>query len=360
MIALPYQIMAAVLLDLLIGDPRWFPHPVRLIGRFAMVLERPARAIFRWPRLAGFLTALVVIAAAGFAAYGLIYLAGMWNPRAADVVSILLMYTCFAARDLAGHAAAVFRALADDDLAEARRRVGMMVGRDTQGLDKAGITRATVESVAENIVDGVTAPLLYAAVFGPVGAIVYKAINTLDSTFGYKNSPYPEFGWASARIDDVANYLPARLTAPLIAIAAFLLRQRPGGAVRILVRDRRKHDSPNAGYPEAAVAGALGVQLGGTSSYFDGRVTVEKPRIGDPAAPLNRTHIRNANRLMYLTAALFLIACVAGRVAGERTWMWLAQSDAPIQDSHVKQNGEEGVPARPLAASHPVHKGGAP
>ena len=186
------------------------------------------------------------------------------------MVSILVIYTTIAARDLARHSMAVLRPLAAGDLVEARRRVALIVGRDTARLDEAGVVRAAVESVAESTVDGVTAPLFFAVVAGPVGAMVYRAINTLDSMFGHQDERYREFGWAAARIDDLANYLPARLTAPLVCLAALLLRQRPRLACAILARDGRKHASPNAGLTEAAMAGALGVQLGGVN-YYDGQ-----------------------------------------------------------------------------------------
>jgi adenosylcobinamide-phosphate synthase len=315
-----YQILAALALDLLVGDPRWMPHPVKFIGRLALRLESPARRLMRGPRLAGVVVALAVVVLSGLAAWGLVRSAGTLHPLAGDFVSIMLIYWCIAARDLAAHARAVFRALVVGDIDEARRRVAMMVGRDTEQLDEAGVTRAAIESVAENMVDGVTAPLMFAAIFGPVGAIVYKAVNTLDSTFGYKNERYVQFGWASAKIDDLANYLPARLTAPLIAFAALLLRQRSANALRILARDHHRHGSPNAGYPEAAVAGALGVQLGGPSHYFGCEEPLQKPTIGDALVTLRKTHIGNTNALMYATTALFTAACICGRLAAEHLW----------------------------------------
>ncbi len=181
-------------------------------------------------------------------------------------------------------------------------RVAAIVGRDTQQLDEAGVVRAAVESVAESTVDGVTAPLFFAAIAGPVGAMVYRAVNTLDSMFGHQDDRYRRFGWAAARIDDLANYLPARLTAPLICLAAALwISSRSGrAALRILARDGRKHASPNSGLAEAAMAGALGVQLGGVN-YYDGE-PLEKPTIGDAVVPLSPRHIRVANALMFLTS----------------------------------------------------------
>ncbi len=322
MIDLKYQILIAVVLDLLLGDPRWMPHPVKIIGRAAAWLELPARRVMASPRLAGTVVALLVISLSGMAAWALVWLAGWLHPLAADAVSIVLIYTCIAARDLATHGMAVFRPLSAGDMDEARRRVAMIVGRDTERLDEAGVARATVESIAENLVDGVTAPLFFAAIFGPVGAIVFKAINTLDSTFGYKNERYAQFGWASARIDDAANYLPARITAPFVALAAMLLRERPSAALRIIMRDHRRHASPNAGYPEAAFAGALGIQLGGPSFYFGHDTPVDKPLIGDRLGQLGAIHIRKANLLMYATTALFVMGCVAARVVGEQLFWW--------------------------------------
>jgi len=193
-----------------------------------------------------------------------------------------------------------------------------MVGRDTDSLDELGVARAAVESVAENTVDGVTAPLFFAAIGGPVGAMVYKAINTLDSTFGYKNERYVDFGWASAKIDDLANYLPARLTAPLIVLAAFLLGFRPMNALRVCLRDHGKHASPNSGITEAAMAGALGVQLGGPL-YRSGK-PVEMPRLGEPIMELEPKHIPRVNALMLVTWILSAGAFLGIRLAVAHFW----------------------------------------
>jgi len=206
---------------------------------------------------------------------------------------------------------AVYQALKAGNLPLSRQKVGMIVGRDTAILDEAGVTRAAVECVAESTVDGVTAPLLFALIGGPVGAMAYRAINTLDSTFGYLTPLYCRFGWASARLDDLANYLPARLTAPLIGVAAFFLNLRPVQSWRILRRDGRKHASPNSGLPEAAMAGALGVQLGGTTIY-DGE-PLEKPTIGEALTPLTAKHILQANIVMFTTLALFLALGLTAR-----------------------------------------------
>ena len=236
---LEYQILLALALDFALGDPRPFPHPVKGIGWLALVLEGPARRVLRSAFAAGLLTALTVLAAAGLVAWGLIGGARMIQPWLGDGISVLILYTCFAARDLSDHSRAVDRALGEGDLPLARKRVGMIVGRDTDGLDEAGIVRATVESVAENTADGVIAALFYAVLGGPVAALVYKAVNTLDSTFGYRNVRYLMFGRASARLDDVANYLPARFTVLLIALATFLT----GGKARRVLRLSKQEGS---------------------------------------------------------------------------------------------------------------------
>jgi len=310
---LEYQILIAFALDLLLGDPRWLPHPVKLIGRFALALESPLRRAIPNARAAGVIAVLVVLGATGLATFAVIRIAAALHPFAGDAVSILLLYTTFAARDLAQHSHNVYRALRDGDLSEARRRVKMIVGRDTWRLDETGVTRATVESVAENMVDGVTAPIFFAVLGGPVGAMLYKAVSTLDSTFGYKNERYLNFGWASARLDDLANFIPARLTAPLVAVAAALLGLRPLNALRMWLRDGRKHESPNADLAEAAVAGALGVQLGGLNHY-DGEPS-EHPLMGDPLQPLERRHILKTNWLMLTTSALALAVFIGARAA---------------------------------------------
>ncbi|MEW6350346.1 MAG: adenosylcobinamide-phosphate synthase CbiB [Thermodesulfobacteriota bacterium] len=309
---LELQICLAVLLDLIFGDPRWFPHPVKFMGRLAMALEAPARRAVRNPRAAGIMVATAVILATAAVALAVLEAARYAHPRVADAVSVVLIYTGIAARDLVDHSRAVWHALSEQNLEFARKKVGMICGRDTASLDEAGIARATVESVAENLVDGVTAPLFFAAVAGPVGMMVYKAVSTLDSTFGYKNERYIEFGWASARVDDVLAFIPARLTALCVPLGALLLRERPLGALRIFLRDRGKHPSPNAGQSEAAVAGALGVQLGGPSVY--GGVTTHKPTLGDPVELLGGAHIRRANTLMLVTAGLVVAALLATRI----------------------------------------------
>jgi adenosylcobinamide-phosphate synthase len=305
---LEYQIICALALDFIAGDPRWFPHPVKWIGRFACALETPLKKLFSNHYLAGVAAVLMVLMAVTLCAYGLIFIAGLIHPVVADIVSIILLYTTFAAKDLSKHSLDVYRELKAGNLPDARKKVSLLVGRDTEQLDEPNVIRATVESVAENTVDGVTAPLFFAVLAGPLGAILYKAINTLDSTFGYKNERYREFGWASARLDDVANFVPARLTALVIPVAAALMGRNPLNSVRILIRDRHRHPSPNSGLAEAAFAGALGVQLGGLNYYF-GQPSA-RPTMGDPVREMTRNDILKVNGMMIVTlllsAAFFL------------------------------------------------------
>jgi len=301
-IPLYQQILLAILLDLLLGDPRWLPHPVQGIGWLAQRSEAPLRRLIANPKLAGIIAVLLVVGSAVLVGFGLLKTAALLHPLAEDAVAILLLYTCFATRSLHDHAVAVYRPLMAGNLVEARQRVGWLVGRDTDQLDEGEVTRAAVESVAENTVDGCTAPLLFACLAGPLGALSYKAISTLDSTFGYKNEQYLQFGWASARLDDLASLRPARLTALLVVPAALLLRLDAGTAWRIFKRDRHNHPSPNGGQIEAAVAGALGVRLGGINSYF-GQPS-SRPFMGDPLQPLVARHILQAVWLMWLVYGL--------------------------------------------------------
>ena len=311
MIALEYQILLAVALDQLIGDPRWLPHPVRGIGWLCARLEQHSRALLP-ARLAGLCTVLLALAITAGTTWGLLMAAALLHPWLAEGCRIVLLATTIAARDLVRHSADVYHALLKDNLAEARLRVGMIVGRDTADLDAAGVSRAAVESVAESMVDGVTAPLFFAMLGGPIGAMLYKTVNTMDSMFGYKNERYHAFGWAAARLDDLANFVPARLTSLMIPAAALLLRLHPKRSLFILLRDRLNHASPNSAHTEAAMAGALGVRLGGSNSYF-GKI-VNKPTIGEDTRPIEPEDILRTNRLMLAGSALTLLALLTLRI----------------------------------------------
>jgi adenosylcobinamide-phosphate synthase len=224
-------------------------------------------------------------------------------------LNIFWIWTLLALRDLDFEATLVWRALERGDLEEARRALAMIVGRDTAGLDEPEILRAAIETVAENLSDAVIAPLFYLAIGGPVAMAGYKAINTLDSMVGYRNERYAEFGWASARLDDVANFAPARVTAVLVWLCAFALGYDSRRSRCVTLRDARSQPSPNAGYPEAAVAGALGVRLGGVNFYHG--VRSEKPYLGDAVAPLDGRAFRGSRVLLYATSTLMLLAVFA-------------------------------------------------
>jgi adenosylcobinamide-phosphate synthase len=297
-------IPAAVLLDWLLGDPRWLPHPVVFIGRLVTLFEQRLRKMLRSELLGGILLMLGTVGVTAGLAALLLRGAYALAPGAGFTVAVLLSWSCLAARSLHLESALVAKALAAGDLESARRYLSFIVGRDTAGLGEEEIWRGAVETVAENTADGVIAPLLFLMLGGPVAGLAYKAVNTLDSMVGYKNENYLLFGRASARFDDLANWLPARLTGLLLVLAAPFAGLSLTGAFRIMRRDGRNHSSPNSGVPEAAAAGALGVQLGGTNSYF-GRQVV-KPTIGDPLQPLAATVWRGAVNLMYGAEVLLL------------------------------------------------------
>ncbi|GAB6167022.1 adenosylcobinamide-phosphate synthase CbiB [Thermostilla marina] len=307
----------ALLLDLCLGDPRWIPHPVRGIGALATWAERACRYVVPSPRLAGMAAAVIVVGIATGLAWWLIEVAFTFSRVAGNLCAAVVVYTTIAPRDLVHHASMVRRALDRKDLALARRRVGFLVGRDTDHMTETEVVRATVESVAENSVDGVFSPLMYAFVFGPVGAVAYRAVNTLDAMFGYRNERYREFGWASARMDDALNFLPARMCAFVVAIVALLVGGKPTDVLRAVRRDARHHRSPNAGYPEAAFAGALGVQLGGPVRR--GGVPEAMPLMGPRGRTPRQEDIDRASRLVWLVT---LTAVVAGTWATYAAGGW--------------------------------------
>ena len=302
-------LLAALLLDWLLGDPRWLPHPVVGIGRLITGLERPLRRRVADERLAGVLLVLLTVGLTTACGWGLLFGAQLLHPWAGIVAAALLGWTCLAARSLHQESGQVAEALARGDLPAARSWLSRIVGRDTAGLDERDLWRGTVETVAENSSDGVIAPLLCLLLGGPLLALAYKAVNTLDSMVGYRNERYLHFGWAAARLDDLVNWLPARLTGLLMVLAAPLTGLSAGGAWRVMRRDGHKHASPNAGIPEAAAAGALGVQLGGTNVYFG--QPVAKPTLGDSLRPLDESAWRGAVRLMYGTELLLVMLWLA-------------------------------------------------
>lgn len=293
----------ALALDLILADPRWLPHPVRLMGLAIEGLEAPFRGLPLGLIANGLLFALTLIGGTWLVAMLLIGLAGFVHPWLQTALEIILLFFCISCRSLEQAAVAVHAALVEKDLEKARRRVAMIVGRETQSLDRPGVARATVETVAENFVDGFAAPLFWAAMGGVPLALAYKMVNTLDSMVGYKNESYAQFGKAAARIDDVANWLPARLSLPIIALGADILAKQGKKAFKTAITQGRRHTSPNAGIPEAAFAGALDIYLGGPSTYH-GRL-VEKPVIGVGLGATEPGHIKKACDLMLLASILW-------------------------------------------------------
>lgn len=303
-------LLPAVALDLLLGDPHWMPHPVRWMGRTISGLETLLRRLFpKTPggeRGAGIVLALALPTLFGGGSALILWGLGQVSPWLSWVVQLWFTYQLLAARSLQKESMAVYSPLKAHDLEGARRAVSRIVGRDTQALDETGVAKAAVETVAENTCDGVIAPLIFLFLGGLPAGMAYKAVSTLDSMVGYKNDKYCFFGWASARLDDLLNFIPARLSGLLLCLGAALL---PGCSGRrawtIFWRDRRKHASPNSAHTEAACAGALGIRLAGDASYF-GKV-VHKPTLGDPMRPVEPEDIPRACRLMYAGAGLLLL-----------------------------------------------------
>lgn len=301
---------AGFLLDLLLGDPRWLYHPVRLIGRLITALERIIRSCLpksrAGERVGGGILAVLVTGTCALVPAGILYLAYRFHPWLGVTLETWMCYQILAVKSLRDESNRVYQALTMEGLASARKAVSMIVGRDTDSLSEEGVTRAAVETVAENTSDGVIAPLFYMTLGGAVLGFVYKGINTMDSMIGYRNQRYRYFGTCGARLDDGANYIPARLAAWLMILASFLMGMDGKGAVRIYRRDRKKHKSPNAAQTEAVMAGALGVQLAGDAWYF-GELH-HKPTIGDSGRAIEAADIRRSHRLLYLTAILAVVA----------------------------------------------------
>lgn len=299
-------------LDLCLGDPSWLPHPVAWIGKGVSYLEetlrRSATASRYRDSLNGLLLVVVVVMGVYYAAAIVAAIAGSIHPYVGVAVESYLVFQLLAVRGLRDAGVKVYRRLVRFDLPGARAALAEIVSRDTGSLDQDGVARAAVESIAENASDGAVAPMFFYAVGGLPLLAAYKAINTLDSMVGYKNVRYRDFGRIAALLDDIANFIPARLTGLFFVAAAFPIRYDWRESWRIFRRDRKKHSSPNAGHPEAAVAGALGVRLGGPSFY--GGLLVQKPWIGDPKRSIEAEDIVRTNRLLYAASALALLVFV--------------------------------------------------
>jgi len=296
---------AAFALDLMLGDPHGLPHPVRWIGKAIERFEPPFRRIRSDLTVGGALFAVALIGGTWLLTFLLLAAAHRVHPIFKILLDIILIYYCLSARSLDDAAMEVSQCLSQKKVQAAQKKVAMIVGRDIDNYDEADLARATVETVAENLVDGVTAPLFFAALGGAPLALAYKMANTLDSMVGYKNQTYRQFGKASARIDDVLNYLPARLSVPVIALAAQFLSGKGERSLKTAVCEGANHASPNAGYAEAAFAGALAVKLNGPN-YYSGKL-VDKPFIGVRFGPSSAGHIKKACDIMLLSSFLWLL-----------------------------------------------------
>lgn len=306
----------AFLMDLIFGDPDFPLHPIRLIGGLIWMLEKVIRKIFPKGKageiIGGILTVALVTAVSGGVPLVILFFAYRLNMAVGVIAEALICYFMLAARSLKKSSMRVYSSLMRGDIEGARKNVSMIVGRDTQSLDDIGITKAAVETVAENTSDGVTAPLMYMAIGGAFFGCVYKAINTMDSMLGYKNDKYINFGKAAARLDDAVNYIPSRISARLMIFASKILGLDSKNASYIHKRDARKHASPNSAQTESVMAGALRIQLAGDAYYFG--ELYKKPFIGDDIKDVQFTDIVHANKLMYMTAFLTFLICTLLRI----------------------------------------------
>ena len=307
--------LAGFFLDQIIGDPPGFPHPIRLIGKLISFFEwkmlgddEGKKRNFAAEKVKGVLLCFIMICITVLLTGFVLVLSYLLNPILGMIVEAVLTCYILAAKSLKVESMKVYTALKEGTIEEARWAVSMIVGRDTENLDEKAITRAAVETVAENTSDGVIAPMIYTFLGGPVLGFTYKAINTMDSMVGYQSDRYKYFGWGAAKLDDIVNYFPSRIAAIFMILAAFIGGRDFSGedACRIFIRDRYNHKSPNSAQTESVCAGALRIRLGGDSSYF-GKI-VHKPYIGDPIREEEPEDIRRSCRLMYMTSYLLLPA----------------------------------------------------
>ena len=300
-----FVLPVAFALDVILGDPLWLPHPIRWMGQTITAFEQQFRKLPVNKVVSGTLFAMVLIAGTWAGMTVLMIVLAKTHPLLGVFIEVVAIYYCLSARSLYDAAMEIYRCLQQKQVATARQKVALIVGRDVTMYNEEGIARATVETVAENLVDGVVAPLFFAALGGAPLAMAYKMVNTLDSMVGYKNEKYIQFGKASARIDDLLNFLPARFSIPVIALAAQIFSGKGRRSLATAVKEGANHASPNAGYPEAAFAGALAVKLNGPN-YYHGRL-VEKPYIGVLFGAVVTTDIKRACDIMLLAACLSLL-----------------------------------------------------
>lgn len=303
------ELTIGFILDLLIGDPNNPFHPVRGIGLLASKLETIFRKLLKNSlKIAGLIVWMITIILTFAITYGIIFVCMKINKYLGIIVQGIIIYFCISAKGLVVEGYKVIKYLNEGNIEKSRKQLSYIVGRDTESLDSKGITRAVIETIAENMSDGVIAPILFAGIFGAAGSMAYKAVNTMDSMFGYKNEKYIKFGYFPAKFDDLFNYIPARVTGILIIISSFFLKRDYKNSFKIYKRDRYNHTSPNSAHPEAAMAGALDIQLGGANYYF-GKI-VEKPVIGDKIKEIEINDVKKTAEILYLSAVMGFILMV--------------------------------------------------
>ena len=307
------ELTIGFILDLLIGDPNNPFHPVRGIGLLASKLETIFRKLLKNSlKIAGLIVWMITIILTFAITYGIIFVCMKINKYLGIIVQGIIIYFCISAKGLVVEGYKVIKYLNEGNIEKSRKQLSYIVGRDTESLDSKGITRAVIETIAENMSDGVIAPILFAGLFGAAGSMAYKAVNTMDSMFGYKNEKYIKFGYFPAKLDDLFNYIPARVTGILIIISSFFLKRDYKNSFKIYKRDRYNHTSPNSAHPEAAMAGALDIQLGGANYYF-GKI-VEKPVIGDKIKEIEINDVKKTAEILYLSAVMGFILMVIIKV----------------------------------------------
>lgn len=312
------QIMAGYILDLIIGDPYWLFHPIRWIGNYIGKLEKillTSSDSEGKQKLKGLLLLLIVMSTTFAIPYFILFIAIKINFALFVAIESVMIFQIFATKSLDVETKKVFKALKEGDLENARYHISFLVSRDTSEMTKEDIIKAAIETISENLADGVIAPICFVMIGGAPLGWLYKSVNTLDSMVGYKNGKYINYGWASARFDDVLNFIPARLTAMFILIAGVILRLDVKNGFKVMIRDRHNHSSPNSAYPESATAGLLQIQLGGKASYFG--VVSEKPTMGDANKSVEANDLKRMSTLLYTTSAVgFIIALFVKSTAG--------------------------------------------
>lgn len=310
-------IFIAMIIDFILGDPNWIPHPIIYIGKLISIIEKKLRSKFENNyklKRAGALMVVIVCMLTYCIPYILLRFA-LINKVVFHILNVIIIWTTIAAKSLDNAAMEVYNSLKKEDIEDARLKLSYIVGRDTKELSSHEIIRADVETVAENASDGIIAPIFYALIGGAPLAMMYKGVNTMDSMVGYLNEKYKNIGFFPANVDDIFNYIPARITGILMCLSAFVVNGSITESFKIMIRDRKNHKSPNCAYPEAATAGALKIQLGGTNVYF-GQVTY-KPTIGDDITKLDYKHIKKSVKLMYTSEILFVLIMILALIIME-------------------------------------------